>query len=133
MPGQPIQEELLRKIRNLEEESAALRKEIQRLRKTETRYESVFNSARDAFLILDLKRRLVHANPEASRMYGYSLEELTRLSGRDIVHPDCHHIFLQFKENVRTRGHFEAESIHIRKDGTTFPVEVKGTQFDRIK
>jgi len=130
MPGQPIQEELLKKIRNLEEESAALRKEIQRLRQTETRYESIFNSARDAFLILDLKGRLVHANPEASRMYGYSLEELTRLSGRDIVHPDFHHIFAQFKKNVRTRAHFEAESIHIRKDGTLFPVEVKGTQFD---
>ncbi len=59
-------------------------------------------------------------------MYGYSPGELTRLSRRDIVHPDCHRIFAQLDEEVHTSGYFEVETTDIRKDGTPFPVEVKG-------
>jgi PAS domain S-box-containing protein len=100
------------------------------LREGEAHYHGIFDSAMDSFLIFDLDGTIVEANPQACNMYGYSYDELIMHSGRDIVHPDYYHLFEQFKRDVKTKGEFHAESVDVRKDGTTFTVEVRGTTFD---
>jgi len=100
------------------------------LLESESQYRSIFNSAIDSFLIFDLDGNIVAANPQACKIYGYTYEELIKLSGKDIVHPDCHHLFEQFKRDVQAIGEFHAESVDVRKDGTTFNIEVKGSAFD---
>ena len=63
-------------------------------------------------------------------MYGYDETEMIGLTGKDIVHPDYRHLFGTFiKECVET-GHFLAESMDLRKDGTPFHVEVHGSLFE---
>lgn len=129
MSDQPTHEELLEKIRALEALSSALRDEVQALRQTALRYESIFNSAADAFVVYDAHGHVVHANPEAMKMYGYSYDEIIRLRGYDMIHSKYRHLFDQFIENVSSRGHFQTESLDVRKDGAPFPVEVRGTEF----
>ena len=41
----------------------------------------------------------MEANPAAWSTYGYTREEFVGLTGRDIVHPDYHHLFLRLTEN----------------------------------
>ncbi|GBE32459.1 blue-light-activated protein [bacterium BMS3Bbin05] len=100
------------------------------LRKSETQYRGIFNSASDAFLIMNLRGKIVEANPQASKMYGYSHEELIGLHAGKLIHPDYQHIFEQFKEDLQTSGEFYAESINIHKDGSPIDVEIRGTVFD---
>ncbi|HIQ04070.1 MAG TPA: GAF domain-containing protein, partial [Anaerolineae bacterium] len=52
------------------------------------------------------------------------------LSGKDIVHPDYYQLFEDFKRQVNSASRFHAESVDVRKDGSTFHVEVHGTPFN---
>ena len=97
------------------------------LRESETRYHSIFDSATDSLLIFDLKGNLVEANPAACSMYDYPHNKLIKLSGKDIVHPGYYHSFDNFKRIVQPKGKFLVESVNIRRDGTLFDVEVRGT------
>ena len=99
------------------------------LRERETQYRSIFESTSDALLIFDYEGTIVEANPAACRMYGYPYEELIGLSGREIVHPDYHHLFEDFRRQVRASGRFHAQSVDLRKDGSPINVEVHGASF----
>jgi PAS domain S-box-containing protein len=103
---------------------------LKSLSESEEQYHGIFNSATDSFLIFDFKGKIVEANPQACKMYGYSPDELIKLSGRDIVHPDYFHLFEQFKKDVQATGEFHAESVDVRQDGTSFNIEVRGTTLD---
>jgi PAS domain S-box-containing protein len=102
----------------------------ERLEASEARYSSIFNSTTDSLVIFDDNGMIVEANPQACSMYGYSYEEIVKLSGKDIVHPNYYHFFEQFKKDVQTIGEFHAEAVDIRKDGSTFNVEVSGNMFN---
>jgi len=99
------------------------------IRESEERYRSIFASSADALLVFDFNGNIVDASPTACEMYGYSIEEFIKLSSKDIVHPDYLHLPKQFNRDVRTKGMFRAESVDIRKDGTAFDIEVRGTKF----
>ncbi|GAF77363.1 unnamed protein product, partial [marine sediment metagenome] len=103
---------------------------IEAIRVSEAQYRGIFDSATDSFLIFDFDGNIVEVNPQACKMYGYPYEELLKLSGKEIVDPDYHHLFEQFKRDVQTTGEFHAESVNVRKDGATFNTEVKGNKFD---
>jgi len=100
------------------------------LRETKAQYHGIFDSATDSFLIFDLDGNIVDANPQACKMYGYSHEELTKLSGKDIVPLEYYNIFEQFKRDVQTTGEFHMKSVAVRKDGTSFNIKVRGAAFD---
>ncbi|HEC33807.1 MAG TPA: GAF domain-containing protein, partial [Chloroflexi bacterium] len=100
------------------------------LRESEAQYRGIFESASDAFLIFNPGGEIVEANPAACEMYGYPYEELIGLSGKDIVHPDYYHLFEDFKKQVQSSRPFDTESVDVRKDGSTFNVEVHGAPFN---
>ncbi|MBS3733737.1 MAG: PAS domain S-box protein [Phycisphaerae bacterium] len=95
----------------------------------EAHFRGVFDTSVDAILVFDMAGAIAAANPAACRLYGYTSEEMTHLSGRDIVHPDYYHLFEDFRRQLRTTGEFHAESRDVRKDGTPFDVEVRGSTF----
>ena len=96
----------------------------------EAQYRGIFESSKDALLVFDLNGAIKEANPAACEMYGYTREEMIKLSGRDIVHPDSHHMFKKFVDDVNIGELFAAESVDIRVDGSPFPVEVRGSVLD---
>lgn len=50
---------------------------IEDLRRSRERYESLFNSIRDAILVADTDGRIVDCNPAFTDLFGYSLTEIT--------------------------------------------------------
>jgi len=75
-------------------------------------------------LLFDPEDRVVQANDRAATAYGYDLQDLLRLSVRDIV--DRSH-WPELPERVRRtmeQGSHLFESVHCRSDGSQLPVEV---------
>jgi len=123
-------EELMIKNKALEQEALRCRQVEKVLLSKEGQYRKIFNSAMDGLLIFDRKGRIVEANPQACRMYGYSRDEMITLTREDIMHPDYHHLFDYFRRETREKGMFAAESKDVRKDGSHFYIEIRGTEFD---
>jgi PAS domain S-box-containing protein len=98
------------------------------LREREVQYYGIFNAATDAFIIFDSTGKIREANPQAHKMYGYS--EFKKLTGKDIVYSDNYPLFEKFRFEIKTAGNFRTEFVAVRKDGTLFNVDVRGTTFD---
>ena len=131
---QALQSSLERRVKErtaeLETEVEQRKRTEEALRQSEQQYRRIFESVTDCLLVIDLDGKLAEANPTACRTYGYTREEMLGLCGKDFVHPDYYHLFEDFKRQLRTADHFYAESVDIRKDGSTFDIEVRGTTFD---
>lgn len=130
MNTKPIYEELILKNRELEKEAIRCRQMEKALLSKEGQYRKIFNSAMDGLLIFDRKGRIVEANPQACRMYGYSHDEIITLTREDIMHPECHYLFEVFRKETKAKGMFSAESKDLKKDGTHFYIEIRGTEFN---
>lgn len=94
------------------------------LRESETRYRLLFNSAADAIFIHDLEGNILEVNQMACERLGYSREELLQMSPADIDAPAYAEEIKLYLEQIEQRGYALIESAHVRKDGTTFPVEL---------
>lgn len=82
--------------------------------------------ARDIVLMIDSDGRIIEANDAAIAAYGYSAAELYRLTVADLRTPEE---FARFEDDWRagrTPDGVLIETVHRRKDGTSFPVEVSG-------
>ena len=89
------------------------------------------NHAADAVLWADDATKFIYANEAACRSLGYSNEELLTLSISDIA---PHHNPVQFRKRRDRAKQGTAvmyESVHRRKDGTEFPIEVSVTYLEQ--
>ena len=93
------------------------------LRESETRFRTLVDQAGDGFELLDEDGRFVDVNAADCRQLGYSREELLRMSIFDVdplVSPEEYRRGFQ---DMVGKPPWTRESVHRRKDGTTFPVE----------
>lgn len=65
---------------------------------------------------------LERVNPAFARMHGYTVAELVGSSILNLLPPDAHPAAIQFIERLNEVDHLTQESIHLRQDGTEFPV-----------
>jgi len=93
------------------------------------RYEVLHQHARDIVLFLDRDGTILDANQAAVGAYGYSHEELVGMDVRLLRTEETRATVDEQLEDAY-RSHVLFESIHRRKDGTTFPVEVVGRSAD---
>ncbi|HEY9652581.1 MAG TPA: PAS domain S-box protein [Coleofasciculaceae cyanobacterium] len=100
-----------------------------RLKESEQQYRAIFESTSDGLIINDLDGRVVEANPAACQMHGYSYEEFINLDPKTCIHPDYYPAFQQYINTTKQGVPFLAEALSLRKDGTPFPLEVRGTNF----
>ena len=94
---------------------------------SEVDYRRLYSSMTDAFAVVDMEGRLIDFNPAFQTMLGYTAHELEQLTYMDLT-PAKWHAFEQniIREQILSLGHscvYEKE--YIRKDGTTFPVELR--------
>ncbi len=100
------------------------------LREKEEQYRGVFESTSDGLIVNDPRTGIiVEANPAACRMHGYSREEFIGLDPRAHIHHDYHDRLADYLREVSAGGEFQTQAVDIRKDGTPFDVEVRGTTF----
>lgn len=84
----------------------------------------------DAVFWADDSKRFVYANDAACRSLGYSRDELLALRIPDIAPLHDPVRFQQRLDEVRQGSAATFESVHRRKDGTEFPVEVSVTYLE---
>ena len=89
-----------------------------------SRFEHLMKQAGDAILVSDEQARIVEANDSALAMYGYSREEILGLHVTDTIPPEGREAWEARREGLREKGSMLGETVHLRKDGTRFPVEV---------
>jgi PAS domain S-box-containing protein len=96
--------------------------------KKEEQYRSIFQAVSDGLMISDLAtNKAIEVNPSAHQMHGYSYNEFLELDIRDWVHSDNHQLLQEFIEQVTINGEFSCQGKDLRKDGSSFDVDVKGT------
>ena len=87
-------------------------------------YKEVVENARDIILVLDSEGSIIEANKLAVESYGYDYNELVGMSIFKIRGQNSADIARMQFSRAKTEG-VEFETIHYRKDGSSFPVEVK--------
>jgi PAS domain S-box-containing protein len=87
------------------------------------RYKFFFQHARDIIHFLDKDGRVLDANEAAVTAYQYSLEELLTKTIFDLRSPESSPMTTERVFQEGEKG-LLFEAVHLRKDGTTFPVEV---------
>ena len=103
------------------------RRAEQVLADSEARYRGLYESMRDAFVVVEMAGPIRDFNEIYRVMLGYEREELLTLTYSDIT-PDRWHAFEAgiIEEQVLPRGYSEVyEKEYRRKDGTVFPVELR--------
>ncbi|MGC8494964.1 MAG: PAS domain S-box protein [Syntrophobacteraceae bacterium] len=96
------------------------------------RYEMLAENSRDIIFFVDFESgRILEANAAAVKAYGYSREKLLELSVGGLRAPSENVFVREQMEKAFSEG-ILLETIHIRRDGTTFPVEIssRGDTFD---
>ncbi|MEO1519659.1 MAG: PAS domain S-box protein, partial [Cyanobacteria bacterium J06633_2] len=95
------------------------------LRDSESKYRTLFESASDIILILDINSyRVLNANWAAARKLGYSRLDLMKLSLQEIEASFDPERQYQLTDALEIDGNIIYEHTYQRKQGTTFPVEI---------
>ena len=105
------------------------RRAEEELRAREAEYRALFQATGDGLVVTDLQGRMVEANPAFCMMHGYRPEELIGKPATAWVHPDFHSLREEYTRIVGDGRQFQTQAIDVRKDGSTFPVEIHGTAF----
>jgi PAS domain S-box-containing protein len=88
------------------------------------RYDYLTRFARDAILLMDDDGYIIEANDSAVTTYGYPREELYRLNVRQLRSPGSLAQFAEQFEQARNAAGTMFETVHVRKDGSSFAAEV---------
>ncbi|MBS2038470.1 PAS domain S-box protein [bacterium] len=103
---------------------------VRQLRDSEERYRTLVDHAKDGMFLFDANLIVVDVNRSACDSLQYSAEELI---GGTIAKFDPYFDFQSLSPDVIARKEagqeFRFESRHRRRDGTSFPVEVRGLPF----
>lgn len=94
----------------------------------------LLDQADDSIEIIDpVTGRFLDSNEKAFSSLGYTRQEHRSLTVPDIDPIVTAPIFAQYMARIRESGPLTLETVHRRKDGSTFPVEVNArlVQFDR--
>ncbi|MEE9913641.1 MAG: PAS domain S-box protein [Deltaproteobacteria bacterium] len=110
-------------------------RDISQRKQTERRLRMIANNIRDVIWTMDFEGRFTYASPSVTTVFGYTPEELPRLSFTDYLTPDSRtRVRLAFSEELAriAAGHREVSDASkrlelevIRKDGETRWVEVQ--------
>ena len=96
----------------------------------EAQYRSIFNSTTDGLIISDLETgRVLEANPAVCAMHGYARTEFIGLFPAAFIHPDSQKVFSKFLGEFRSGGLINTHVLHVRRNGTVFYAEWRGTAF----
>jgi PAS domain S-box-containing protein len=86
-------------------------------------FADAFRQARDCIWLTDASGKILEANEQTLKTYGYTLDEM-RAPGFQMRIPSERPSFPEHLQQMREHGHVRFETEHQRKDGSVFPVEI---------
>lgn len=109
----------------LEEQTLELKQAVagrHRAEETLNSFEKAFGTMQLGVTIIDIEGKIIYTNPAEADMHGYTVEELIGKEVRIFAPPDlCNYVPLYQIKDIKT---FKRESVNVRKDGSTFPVQL---------
>lgn len=87
------------------------------------KYEYLTKYANDIILMFDNKGKIIEVNERAEKSYGFSRDELLQMYVKDLRSPETRPSLNNRLNIVEEAGGSIYETVHQRKDGTTFPIE----------
>jgi PAS domain S-box-containing protein len=96
----------------------------QTLAKSEIQYRTLFEMSNDGIFVLDMEGHFLDANATAYQRLGYTKDELLSLYIHDLDDPAFAQRVPDRMKTVDEQGSLIFESAHLRKDGSSMPVEV---------
>jgi len=103
---------------------------FQELQRSSDALRNILNTSLDGFWLINANGRLVEVNPEYCRQSGFTREELLDKSIQDIDVKETPEETQTHVRQVIERGSDRFESMHRRKDGSLWHVEISAT-YDR--
>ena len=99
------------------------------LRASEARFRTLVDHAADAFFLIDDALRVVDVNRRACESFGYSRDELVGMHPRDFDAALDDSSIARLADRARGWETLAFDTVHRRKDGRTFPVEIRSHTF----
>jgi len=119
-----LKDNLLTSNKELESEAALREKSKDALRRSEEKLRTLFEFATDAIFILDLEGNIIDVNRTAYERLGYDKTEILNMHVSQLDPPEFAAKVPMRIELIKNHGVAVFETAHLRKDGTTMPVEV---------
>ncbi len=122
-------------INKLEQSRHELYKKQEQLIQSKEMFHALFEQAGGYCMILDPNTSdgiplIIDANKAACTAHGFTREEFIGRSVADIDDEDGKRLVKKRTAEIMTGEPFYVENIHVRKDGTTFPVAVNAKRID---
>jgi len=95
-----------------------------RLRRSESKFRTLYNSATDAIFILDFEGHILDANDVACKRLGYSRKRLKEMTPRDFSTSYYARLFDERLQWIIREGAGSFETEHVACGGKVIPVEV---------
>jgi diguanylate cyclase (GGDEF)-like protein/PAS domain S-box-containing protein len=93
------------------------------LKESQARYKTLFDSAGDAIFVHDMQGRFLDVNKVVCERYGYTREELLKMTPMDLDRPeDAGEIPARLKA-LKEKGFIRFEVLHYTRDGRLLPTE----------
>lgn len=94
------------------------------LEKSQKRVNDLLEFAADAFFLYDCNWKIINVNEKACQSLGYTRDELLALSATDIKKGFSIDNMNDIWKELETGNSKKIEGVHLRKEGSTFPVEI---------
>jgi len=125
-PALPSRDEIGRLVDDFNNMLVQVEKRDFALQESKNRFRTLLDQAGDAFFLHDSEGRFVEVNERACDSLGYTREELLGMSVFDIDTDALKELHRETVWDTLVPGHpMTLYGTHLRKDGTTFPVEVR--------
>ncbi|WP_076003712.1 PAS domain-containing sensor histidine kinase [Dehalogenimonas formicexedens] len=107
----------------------------QSLRDSEQRFRALFDNTGDAIILWEVpdsggETRVIESNQVACDRYGYTRDEMLRLTARDLNTPESYAKTNVSSETFQRTGHLTVQLVHRTKSGQPIPSEVAAHRFE---
>ncbi|MFZ5571817.1 MAG: PAS domain S-box protein [Thermodesulfobacteriota bacterium] len=134
MENKPTYEELLQRLKDLEQESSELKQAKEALQESEQKYRYLVENIPDVVYSIDTSLKVTAVNLPASEFYGFTVEEVIGRDFSEFIHPeDREKVIVSFLESAATHRQWtRGMQFRVRsKDGAVHWVELNShMQFD---
>jgi PAS domain S-box-containing protein len=87
-------------------------------------FDFVMKHGSDIILLIDNDMNIVEANERAVETYGFPRDKLIGMNMTDIRSPEEVPFLAKHVQELNNKGSSYIETVHTRRDGTTFPIEI---------